>query len=256
MKIDIVGYAEHSWTVPIPEHARIHGAVIHVTSGAGVITVSGSEFPVEAGHVVLYFPTEEHGYRPNPDERMTARVVRFAPGHDSQTKSLATQLAGRRHFSPTEESSAMLDLVARLSSNSLEHELRAAERLLEGLLELLAAPEHGVSAEPRLTAIDAAMEHLYACPDTTLSEAADRFGVSAEAIRTQFRRHFNDTPMHYFSAYHAKRVAVALLSTTDSLRLLAERFGYCDEYHLSRVFKRHMGLSPARYREIYAADRV
>ncbi len=36
-----------------------------------------------------------------------------------------------------------------------------------------------------------------------------------------------------------------------SLRLLAEELGFCDEFHLSKVFKAFTGVSPQSYRETY-----
>lgn len=251
MKIDIVGCDEHTWNTAVPDHARIHGAVIEVIGGSGIISVNGTEHRVAAGTIVLYLPREEHGYVPDPGTTLSARMVRFALGHDAQSHEMVGRIGATRRFESDESTEALLQLAVRLSGSPLENEVQAGERALAALFSLFHAQVDPAPAVPRTTAIDAAMEHLYTSPDITLGQAADRFGVSAEAIRSQFRRHFNDSPMHYFSVYHIKRVAVALRTGEQSLRELSERFGYCDEYHLSRVFKRHLGVSPAEYRRLH-----
>ena len=45
-----------------------------------------------------------------------------------------------------------------------------------------------------------------------------------------------------------------LLSQPDTkLREAAVNYGFYDEFHLSKAFKKQFGLSPSQYRQIYQA---
>ena len=129
-----------------------------------------------------------------------------------------------------------------------EFRLRSAEHTVTALIYRLLAACAPRPAHPRTAAIDAAMERLYGDYTARLNEVADELGISPDAIRKQFRRHFGDSPMHYFTNYRIQRIAGELERSDTPLRVLAEEFGFYDEFHLSRVFKRHLGISPAEYR--------
>jgi transcriptional regulator GlxA family with amidase domain len=92
------------------------------------------------------------------------------------------------------------------------------------------------------------MEVLYRDSAARLSDVAWEIGVSSEAIRREFRRRFGDSPMHYFTSFRVASVAQILADSDRPLRDLAEQFGFYDEFHLSRVFRRHVGVSPSEYR--------
>jgi AraC-like DNA-binding protein len=255
MTVTVISFTEHTWDVAIPLHSRTHGGIIHILSGSGSITVGRSSHDVGPGHIVVYLPTEGHAYAPAAGTSLRAAVVTFTPADDPATTVALDRLGAIRHFESISECTAMMEVVRKGVSSHLEYRRQAAEHATAALLCSLVSRVAPDRAEPRVTAIDAAMERLYSHVDTTLAEVAAELGVSTEAIRKQFRRHFGDSPMHYFAAYHTQRLAVALQESDAPLRELAEEFGFYDEFHLSRVFKRHMGVSPSEYRRAHREER-
>ena len=58
------------------------------------------------------------------------------------------------------------------------------------------------------------------------------------------------TPCQYQQRYKLEQAAQMLLLYPDMpLAAVAENLGFCDEFHLSRVFKQRYGLSPRSYRQ-------
>ena len=158
------------------------------------------------------------------------------------------RLGERRLFSGLPEAPGVLDFISDAASSENEYAVRAAEHVAAGLLYRLVAECSFDPVRPRANAVDAAMEMLFGTHTARLNQVASELGVSAEAIRKQFRKHFGDSPMHYFTGYRVHRLAAVLEHSDTKLRELAEQFGFYDEFHLSRVFKRYMGVSPTEYR--------
>lgn len=252
--VTVNNYNEYTWDVAVPPHSRTHGAIIHILDGTGKIVVGQSSHDVAAGHLVVYLPTEEHAYLPGPGSVLRANAVTFTPGDDPATAVALERLGAIRHFESIPESGAMMEMVRKAITSELEYRRQAAEHVVAALLCSLVARVAPDRAAPRVTPIDAAMEHLYGHVDATLTDVASELGVTTEAIRKLFRRYFGDSPMHYFSAYHTQRLAVVLRESDATLRELAEEFGFYDEFHLSRVFKRHMGVSPSQYRKSCSSE--
>ena len=52
--------------------------------------------------------------------------------------------------------------------------------------------------------------------------------------------------------YGLEMVRQFLLTQPDTkLREAAINYGFCDEFHLSKAFKKHFGLSPSQYRQLH-----
>lgn len=249
VRIEICDAKVYNWKAPVPGHSRTHGGIIWVTGGSGVIGVNGKERGVVLGDTVLYLPGEDHSYAPGQGEILTALMVTFTGGEDREDIAALGRLGDTRYFPGQKEAVVLLPSILEAVSSGLEYRWRAAEHMLASLIFTLVSTRAKDRTASRVKPLDAAMERLYSGFDASLAQVAEELGVSSEAIRKQFRKHFEDSPMHYFTSYHVKRLALALRESNTSLRELADEFGFYDEYHLSRVFKRHMGVSPRQYRE-------
>jgi len=86
------------------------------------------------------------------------------------------------------------------------------------------------------------------CRDLRLSEVARRLGVSEAHISRTFSREMKCSFVQYLSTRRMNH-ALRLLRTTDlKIYEIAERIGYSNTEHFSRMFKKIMGRSPKEYR--------
>lgn len=67
-------------------------------------------------------------------------------------------------------------------------------------------------------------------------------------VRT-FRLHYGCTPAEYIRKLRIRYACDLILSTDQSLVDVAQTTGFCDQSHFSRLFKRYVGTSPARFRK-------
>lgn len=83
-----------------------------------------------------------------------------------------------------------------------------------------------------------------------LEDFAAQAGMSVSHFSDRFRAQTGQSPMAYF-IHLRMRLASRLLDLSDKpIKSVAIETGYRDPYYFSRVFKKSMGLSPEKYREI------
>jgi len=84
----------------------------------------------------------------------------------------------------------------------------------------------------------------------TVEEMANTCGLSINHFRILFKKHTGIKPKAYVERLKMTYAGEQLCSTDNSIKHIAHSLGYQDSCHFSRVFKRIMGNSPSRYKEL------
>jgi AraC-like DNA-binding protein len=92
---------------------------------------------------------------------------------------------------------------------------------------------------------------LHAQPEQpwTVTQLARRAAVSRSVLAERFREALGVSPMRYLTQWRLQLAADMLRSGSLGIAALAARVGYDSEAAFSRAFKRHLGASPAAWRE-------
>lgn len=85
-----------------------------------------------------------------------------------------------------------------------------------------------------------------------LDEVARAAAVSPRTLLRHFEQVLGHTPLDHLHLLRCRRACVLLEITLDSIPTVAEACGYADPAAFRRVFQRHMGETPSRYRERFA----
>lgn len=81
-------------------------------------------------------------------------------------------------------------------------------------------------------------------------EALARFcGISRSYLCKGFRRYFQSAPLDYAITLKLQHAAEMLSNREMNISEVALRCGFEDVFYFSRLFKRHLGISPLRYRK-------
>lgn len=144
---------------------------------------------------------------------------------------------------------AMVEELHRHSDQSSRKERYEQHLRLQQLLYWLwnwnSPPEkHGSSA-----VIDMVIDLLHAQPEQTV--AVKELAATANLGVRQFTQRFKDvtglTPLDYIARLRMNKAKRELMTTSESLAVIAQRAGYPDVYYFSRRFKQVIGLSPRQY---------
>ncbi len=96
--------------------------------------------------------------------------------------------------------------------------------------------------------LETVRERLYDNPaeQLNLTTLASALGMSVSTLCHKYQAQAGCSPM---ADRLARRLALAksLLLKGEPLKSVAENTGFCDAFHLSKVFKRHIGLPPREY---------
>jgi AraC-like DNA-binding protein len=131
-----------------------------------------------------------------------------------------------------------------------------AAQSVQHILSLLLYRNNAMPSEQRKKAWRSNLESILEYMQRHLSEPlrlddfAAEAGLSASHFSELFRSQTGQSPMAYFIHLRV-RFACRLLDLSDKpVKVVAIETGYKDPYYFSRVFKKVMGLSPEKYREI------
>jgi AraC-like DNA-binding protein len=81
-----------------------------------------------------------------------------------------------------------------------------------------------------------------------VAQLASLANLSSSHYSTLFRRLTGASPTAYFTRLRLHRAAGLLLTTRDSVKIIAARLGYDDALYFSRIFRRCHGVPPSEYR--------
>ena len=88
-------------------------------------------------------------------------------------------------------------------------------------------------------------ENLYG--EINLHAIAETVGVSAGQLNSVFKSYTSMTPYQFYISIKIQRAKEMLESGDLSIKEVAFRLGFADQYYFSRLFRRKVGLPPSRW---------
>ena len=89
----------------------------------------------------------------------------------------------------------------------------------------------------------------YGDPRLTNERLAAESKISEVYFRKLFSEYMKTTPKQYVLDIRLQKAKQMLSEGSYSVSLIAERCGFSNPYHFSRIFKDHVGKSPSEYRK-------
>lgn len=82
----------------------------------------------------------------------------------------------------------------------------------------------------------------------TAAVMAGNFGISSTYLGSYFKKQCGETPQHFISGYRLRLIEHRLQFSDMRINEIADEFGFTDESHLNKFFKKHNKLSLTAYR--------
>lgn len=182
---------------------------------------------------------------------------------DGLFNPLLKALPALMKVSPSESAAEWIHATVRYAMNRAEETGAGSEALLTRLPEILFVEalrqfveslpdaESGWLSAIRDPVLGPALAAIHADPARpwTVDELARKAATSRSVLAARFVEQLDQSPMRYLTNWRLQ-LATHLLTTGDlPVGVVAGRVGYDSEAAFSRMFRRHLGLPPATWRD-------
>ncbi|HEU5315333.1 MAG TPA: AraC family transcriptional regulator [Chloroflexota bacterium] len=236
-----------------------HYRMFVATDGAASFSIGDRSHALAAGGVVLVPPHTPHEARHHPAAPLSAYVIDFeAKLHGvldvaevcGLPVSLMPSALRRPKFAASAHAIAH-HLAGRIPGYQLavhSHCLRLLDLLWKEALARGARGGELLRFRPVFTLVERRFgERL------TLRDLADTVHLHPAYFSASFKRAAGVGPHEFVARYRLERARDLLVASDLPLDQIARRTGFFDAAHLVRVFRRHEGTSPGRYRRAHAS---
>lgn len=85
--------------------------------------------------------------------------------------------------------------------------------------------------------------------DVNFTQIAADYNFSASYLTKIFKEHTGTSPIKYLIEYRINIAKSMLLDTNLTIKEIAEKTGFIDQFYFSKCFKNYCGITPSHYRE-------
>ena len=258
-RITIASYNFYSEASLHPDRVMTQHDIFYVIDGSWEVTQNGESYPLEKDDVIFLFAGQRHWGARHCSPNTKTLFIHFTAndadgfgekGHPRKEEDACVYLPVKIHcknFPLVKKYFETLNYLYWSEESLREKKMEAYTDLL--FCELHAAANEDVSDQNEVIAgvireINANPRRFY-----KLDELAEEFFISRRTLINLFRKYVGTSP-HSYQVNMKLDICRDLLQNEPDLRMkeVAERFGFCDEFHFSRLFKKRFGVSPKHMR--------
>ncbi|CAI9677792.1 AraC family transcriptional regulator [Elizabethkingia anophelis] len=92
-------------------------------------------------------------------------------------------------------------------------------------------------------------QHIFEPEKLKVSNIARTFNLSPKYVGEYFKKHTGESLQQYIMLYKLKLIESRLTYTDMRISEIAFEFGFTDQSHLNRIFKKYKGTVPSAYRK-------
>ncbi|WP_212005206.1 AraC family transcriptional regulator [Chitinophaga sp. HK235] len=272
---DIILEEQETWEAP--RQPQPFFQLVYVREGRGYHYVNDNRYDYHQGKLFLLSPKDRYHY--DIQEKTAFTVIRFTQLFITQLKDEVSRLEMCDWMKKTDyifnnlhakagcifHDTADQDMAHALLGNiTREQQLHGKgyqliiRQSISILLNLIArnllrseSPDvHENSGQYSvLRMISYLQEHIYHPERLRMHVLAASFNMSVHYLGEYFKKHTGQSIQDYIISYKLKLVEIRLSYSNMRVREIAEELGFTDESYLSRLFKKHRGITPGAHRK-------
>lgn len=241
-----------------------------VLSGKGIHIVNENKIEFNTNELFLITPNDQHSF--HVEEFCEFIVIRFSQNYvaDFQWKSIDHMecvLFHASHLSDcilkNPEDRETVTILMQQLLRILQKESMYKEDLIRHLVNaiIVIAARNLSLTQPKnmlqnvdekiLDIIDYIQLNIHYPDLLKLEIIAAKFGLSKTYIGSYFRKQSGESIQEYISSYRIRLIEHRLQFSSKRITEIADEFGFNDESHINKFFKRHTGFRLKSYRELH-----
>lgn len=254
-------------------HAHTYFEMGYIYKGSGIHYLNNSSINYNAGDLFLICPEDSHHFKIKRSTRFV--FIKFTDSYfhlfeqagaqssaeSDPTKIMRNKLLKETKLKITFPNTLILkntiDNIVRYAetdaniSNSavIYHQILSIIALAkEAVLQMDGSLEQSSSNQEQLFSY--IHDHIYEPALLQVKQISAQFNIAPNYFGAYFKRYFGIPYSEYVNNYKAKLIEMRIQSNQFTLRQISDEFGFTDESHLSRFFKRHHNVAPGAYRKL------
>lgn len=265
---------EYLQVCPRGQHTHTFFELVYVVDGRGQQQINELTFDYQPGNLFLVAPNDSHVFKITEASqfffiRLNNVFVQSSKKDKELIQRLEQILQAARHdpgciLKTDEDREAVTQLMQMLIREHLRKDLYHKEltmQLVNTLLVIIARniadayPKeiNEASEEKMLDVLQHIQANIY-YPEKLRAEAISKqFGISATYLGRYFKKHSGETLQQYILNYKLKLIENRLLHGSMRISEIANEFGFTDQSHLNRIFKKYRGINPSEFKRIKEA---
>jgi AraC-like DNA-binding protein len=227
--------------------------LVYIDAGEGVFEDDDGSHEIASGSVVVIRPGRWHRYYPTPESGWHEYWVGFS-GAPLERAVEALGLDRRGSVLPVGQRPELLARFGRLLELARLHDVASHLEMVATVLDLLALASRAADRPSGHVERQDAVHRALASMQDRLSERlsieslARECGLSPATFRRVFLSSTGSSPYRYFMTLKVNAAKLDLAHTDRTIRDIAERFCFADQFHFCRVFRHYTGISPGEWR--------
>ena len=213
--------------------------LLYVSSGE--VCVNGET--LREGEAYLFLPWELHIYTYKKTDSSRYYWVHFTGNKVSDILSRCKVSKGvNKNNERRYEKDALLYMLAEELSGCTGEASDFAVSLFFSFLSLFK------SVQSKKVYADAIKEFENTRSNASVASIAGTYGITSSHFIRSFKSIYGITPNEYRQNYRISQATNLIKMTNLTVREIAEQCGFDDPFYFSRAFKKHVGVSPSKYR--------
>jgi len=253
-------------------HGHTYFEMGYIYKGKGTHFLNNSILPYTTGDLFLLCPEDSHTF--NIEESTRFVFIKFTdsyfklfqqPDADGFLSSEAIQIMRNRLLKEnkleiTFPNSGILrnNIDNILLASETDQNISHSQIIYHQILSIIALIKNSISTMAiNFSLIDSSEEELisyihdqiYTPNALKIPNVSLHFNIAPKYFSAYFKRRFGIAYSQYVNQYKASLIELRFQSKMFTIKQVADEFGFADESHLSRFFKKYYQLSPGAYQK-------
>lgn len=236
-----------------PSHFQNEVEIMYISEGSLEVTEGGIEYVLNAGDMLVIFPNREHSYRSSGNDNHIMLI--FEPEWCGLSKEYFTNYVPnppviRADSIPPIWTLILKDMIKEYASDD-ERKMEVCRSytfvIATQLLRLLTLENNSLVDLPLVNSVIAYCLKNHQSK-ISLSDLSRAVGVNKYHVSRIFSNRLGTTFCDYINSLRLNSALIKLTKTKDPITKIAFDCGFNSSRTFTRVFTKHMGISPNKYR--------